>query len=77
MAALESAARALQAENAALRKEHGSATQAHDTLLAHHREVSRETADRLEAVASLPLHRIRQVRKALARLAELLRSEAR
>ena len=52
------------------------AAQAHEQLLAHHRQALASVAAELLAIAALPLHRFRQARRRLATLIETMRPEA-
>lgn len=72
MARLEEAVRTARSEAEELRGEHRKATQAHDSLLAHHEATTRRVAAELVAIAEMPLPRARE---ALTALAGILRSE--
>ena len=65
----------LQAELGALRAERDSSAQAHDHLLAHHRDVLGRAAAELTAVADLSFLSWRKARRRLAALATALRGE--
>jgi hypothetical protein len=54
-----------------------AASQAHAALLAHHRDVVERVAAELEAIASLSPLQLRQARRRLRSLAELLRADTR
>jgi chromosome segregation ATPase len=76
MAALQDAVRALSDEKASLEGERQKATRAHDDLLAHHRDVVGQVVREVLGVSSLSVLQLRQARRRLAALAELLRPEA-
>jgi hypothetical protein len=65
----------LEEQTTQLRVEGQMASQAHDKLLAHHRQMLELVRTELDAVASLPLTRLRQARRRLQALVELLRAE--
>jgi chromosome segregation ATPase len=65
----------LEEQSARLRTEGQIASQAHDKLLAHHRQVLGMVTTELDAIGSLPFTRLRQVRRRLKALAESLRAE--
>ena len=74
--ALEDAIRRFGEEKASIEGERQKATQAHDTLLVHHRDVLRQVIREVLAVSSLSVVQTRQARRRLIALAELLRAEA-
>ena len=67
----------LEREVERVRDEGQRAASAHEVLLAHHREVLGRVITEAAGVSSLPLVRLRQARRRLRALAELLRREAR
>ena len=75
-AAQEEVLRRLVEEKASIEGERQKATQAHDTLLVHHRDVLRQVIREVLAVSSLSVVQTRQARRRLIALAELLRAEA-
>jgi predicted nucleic acid-binding Zn-ribbon protein len=77
MAALEESTRALGQQAERLSDELRKASDAHGALLAHHREVVDRVATELVAIASLSPVRVRQARRRLRALAELLRVDSR
>jgi chromosome segregation ATPase len=76
MAGLEARVRGLEAELQTLAGDHARATRAHAELMAHHGRVVRQVIAEALAVAALPWIHVRQARRRLASLAELLRPEA-
>jgi chromosome segregation ATPase len=77
MAALETSVRSLGEQAEALRAELRRASEAHDALLAHQRELVERVASELVAVAALSPLRARQARRRLRALAERLRVDSR
>ena len=75
-AAQEEVLQRLVEEKASIEGERQNATHAHDTLLAHHRDVLRQVIREVLAVSSLSVVQTRQARRRLLALAELLRAEA-
>jgi hypothetical protein len=69
--------RALEAETERLAGELGKASDAHDALLAHHRELLERVATELVSIAALSPLRARQARRRLRTLAGLLRVDSR
>ena len=76
MAGLEERVRGLEVELATLARDHEKATRAHGELVAHHRSVVRQVIEEALAVAALPWIHVRQARRRLTSLAQLLRPEA-
>jgi hypothetical protein len=76
IAALQEAMQALAEEKASLEGERRKATHAHERLLAHHRDVVQQVVREILDVSSLSLVRLRQARRRLRALADLLRPEA-
>jgi chromosome segregation ATPase len=76
MAGLEERVRGLEAELQTLAGDHARATRAHAELVAHHGDVVRQVIAEALAVAALPWVQVRQTRRRLRSLAELLRPEA-
>jgi hypothetical protein len=68
--------RGLEAELRILGGDHAQATRAHAELVAHHGDVVRQVIAEALAVAALPWVQVRQTRRRLRSLAELLRPEA-
>jgi chromosome segregation ATPase len=75
LARLEESLRALQAWAGGLQAERADAEAAHRSLLEHHRSVLRLVVAELGGVASLPLFRLREARRRLAALRDLLGRE--
>jgi hypothetical protein len=76
MAGLEERVRGLEGELATLARDHEQATRAHGELVAHNRSVVRQVIEEALAVAALPWIHVRQARRRLTSLAQLLRPEA-
>jgi uncharacterized protein (DUF3084 family) len=76
MTGLEERVRGLEAELQTLAGDHARATRAHAELMAHHGDVVRQVIAEALAVAALPWVQVRQTRRRLRSLAELLRPEA-
>ena len=76
MTGLEERVRGLEAELQTLAGDHARATRAHAELMAHHGSVVRQVIAEALAVAALPWVHVRQARRRLTSLAELLRPEA-
>jgi chromosome segregation ATPase len=74
MASLEDGLRALESEARALKDEWEKSSAAHETLLAHHREVLFRLGAQLLEVSSLSPLRIREARRRLRSLAEQVRA---
>jgi len=74
---LEDRLRSLEAESERLADELRRASEAHDALLAHHRQLVDGVATELASIASLSPLRARQARRRLLALAELLRVDSR
>jgi hypothetical protein len=71
----EETIRQLEQENAWRRESGDGASQAHDKLLAHHRDVLGRVARELAAVAALPLYSLPSARRRLAALAAAISGE--
>ena len=76
MTGLEERVRGLEAELQTLAGDHARATRAHAELMAHHGDVVRQVIAEALAVAALPWVQVRQARRRLTSLADLLRPEA-
>lgn len=66
----------LERQASGLREEHARASAAHDSLLAHHRDVLGQVIKELVEVAALPIYRRGEGRRRLEHLLAVLRAEA-
>ncbi len=75
LASLEDGLRALESEARALKDEWAKSSAAHETLLAHHREVLFRLGAQLLEISSLSPLRTREARRRLRSLAEQVRAD--